>query len=192
MSCTTQLLTGDFTDSFKSVQKGLRGCEILLANIDEIKTYTIDGSNPALVTEFTLSSGNTAKVFPNFKQLNTVSAELVQPDDDVDGFTNTLEGVVREISAENLAKLEELRRSQTGVVAIVKKLWQGTDKEDTFEMYGLTQGLVVTAMTSNSQENITITLSSREDGLEDTLIKKLLISDFDTTNTAFGNKFLGA
>ena len=78
-------------------------------------------------------------------------------------------------------------------VAVVEQLWKGADNEEAFEILGLNAGLILTEAKNASGENdntISLVLSSQEGYEEPLLPRTLLIIDYPTTKTAFGNKFL--
>ena len=81
------------------------------------------------------------------------------------------------------------------MVAIVEKKWKGTDNENAFKVFGLVHGLEISELTDNSRENdgtSVITLSTPAGFKEPKVPHQLLETDYDTTKTAFDNKFEAA
>lgn len=192
MSCIDKLLTSNILDDLKAKEKGLRGCNLLIVNRAEIDSYTLDASNEMIVTDLALISLKTAFELPNYKQLNQVTFEFVPSDEDIDGYTHVLNGVVREMSADNLLRIKEMQDSQDGFVVIVQKLEQGVAKADNFEIYGLEAGMHLLTVTGDSREYLRFTLSTKDTYVESAPPRKLLITDYDTTKTAYDNVFVGA
>lgn len=162
----------------------------------DVTSTTYDASNKVLMTAFALTTGSsyTGYSFQGVKQVNSTAFELVKKDTGADKYKHIFNGVILNLSAENKLQLQQMSEGGKYVV-IVEKKWKGEDSEDAFEVYGIDSGLELNVATYNSNENdgtAQIELSSADGYEEPKLPVNLLLTDYDTTKTAFDNNFAAA
>ncbi|RZJ67698.1 MAG: hypothetical protein EOO50_05290 [Flavobacterium sp.] len=128
---------------------GLEEKAILITRKDiDLATLTQSG---ATVTNLNLKSGTTAVSLEWVKQLSTSSSEFAANETGLDGFTHRFAGRVHYSDAHSSEFLNELRMAE--VVMVVETKYKGTNNASAFKIYGLEQGLRMTAMNHSTAEN---------------------------------------
>ena len=136
-------------DPQKQPKTGLEEKAILINRKDiDFATLTQSG---ATVTNLSLASGATAVSLEWVKQLSNSSSEFAANDTGLDGFTHRFAGRVHNSGAISSEFLNELRMAE--VVMVVETKFKGEDNLEAFKIYGLEQGMRMTAMTHSSAEN---------------------------------------
>lgn len=191
--CTGHL-TADIT--FDCLNAPIGGIEqnIVLINKDDIdvSATVTDPANRLKVTQITLKAGKTGYLLTGVKQANGKAWELVKKENAPDKFKHTFSGVIFTPSLANKTQADNLSKGSK-YVAVIEQVWKGTNNADAFEVLGLTSGLELTTMTNSSKENdnmIMFELSSAEGFEETTMPKTFLATDYETSKTAFDNKFV--
>tara|TARA_R110002012_G_scaffold69403_4_gene179663 strand:- start:749 stop:1336 length:588 start_codon:yes stop_codon:yes gene_type:complete len=195
MACTG-LIDADIL--FDCEDASIAGLEVdtIIVNRADVDTTSItyDASNKLLMTNFQLKAGKSGFLIKGVKQVNSTNHELVIKETGTDKVKHIFNGLILTPSAANKLQLQNMKDGGDFVL-IVEKKWKGASDEDAFEVYGIDSGLKLTASNYNSNENdgaITFSLTS-EDGYEEPKYPcNLLETDYDTTKTAFGNKFVQA
>jgi hypothetical protein len=195
MNCN-DLLTQDILKDCDNKPVGGNEADVVIVAKEDIdySSTTFDATNPLLVTDLVLKAGKTGYVLEGVKQTNITSYELVKKENSFDKFKHTFTGVILNPSAANKAALREIA-SGGDYVVIVNRKWKGADNADAFEIYGWNGVFEIATTTYNSNENDGVINFSiaHVDGYEDTeLPLNLIETDYDTTLTAFGNKFAQA
>lgn len=195
MACDGLLTSDILFDCANSMVGGIE-VNVLMVNHSDINksAVTFDASNKMIMTNFQLKAGKTGYLFQGVKQVNSLKFELVKKEMGPDKFKHTFAGTILNFSAENKERLMEL--SEGGKVAVIVELkWKGTAAADAFQVAGYDSGLELQVATWSTNENdgvISIELAS-VDGYEETKpVFTLKETDYATTATAFGNKFLQA
>lgn len=197
MGCATDRISADLlADCLNLTVAGIEADVILIPLKDIDKTAsTLDPVNPQLCTKLQLKPGTTGFKLEGVKQLNGYNYEFVRGDQQtMDKWRHTFSGVIMTPSTTNRAEANKMAKGESYVIVINKK-WKGANDADAFLVLGWDAGLYVTEMTENSRENnaaILFTLASVDEMLENNMPKNLLETDYPTTLTAFGNKFLQA
>lgn len=195
MACTGLIDADLLFDCDDSSIAGLE-VDVVIANRVDVDTtaVTYDGTNKVLMTNFQLKAGKTGYLLKGVKQVNSTNYELVIKETGTDKVKHIFNGLILTPSAANKLQLQNMKDGGDFVV-IVEKKWKGAGDADAFEVYGIDSGLKLTASAYNSNENdgaITFSLTS-EDGYEEPKYPvSLLETDYDTTKTAFTNKFAQA
>lgn len=191
--CTGHL-TADIT--FDCLNAPIGGIEqnIVLINKDDIdvSATVTDPANRLKVTQITLKPGKTGHLLTGVKQANGKAWELVKKENAPDKFKHIFSGVIFTPSLANKTQADNLSKGSK-YVAVIEQVWKGTNNADAFEVLGLTSGLELTTMTNSSKENdnmIMFELSSAEGFEETTMPKTFLATDYETSKTAFDNKFV--
>lgn len=167
--------------------------EIVLINVDQLDSFTKDGALPdSLLTNITLNAAQTGYRIEGVKSVFNHSNTIDIPEDSLNGVLHSLSVRVYNKTAEGRDQVNKLIQGSK-VYAVVKRKDGGNDANDAaFLVFGIDHGLVVSDMTDDANENqgtILLTLSTPPNVRETYLPHVLLITDFDTTNTAFENKF---
>lgn len=196
MAVICGLLDADFVVSCDDKAKGGLENDVVLINHSDLdlSAITYDAGNKNIVTNLQLLSGKTGYLLQGVKQVNSTAFELVKQEFSFDTFKHTFNGVILTPSAANKEQAEKLA-SGGRYVAVVNRKYKGASNADAFEIYGLECGLDLESMTYNSKENsgvISFVLASAEGEEETSIPKTLLETDYATTLTAFGAKFVQA
>ena len=193
MACDGLLTSDILFDCANSMVGGIE-VNVLMVNHSSIdkSAVTFDATNKMIMTNFQLKSGKSGYLFQGVKQVNSLKFELVKKEMGPDKFKHTFAGTILNFSAENKERLMEL--SEGGKVAVIVELkWKGAAAADAFQLAGYDSGLELQVATWSTSENdgvISIELSS-VDGYEETKpVFTLKETDYATTATAFGNKFI--
>ncbi|TYP71483.1 hypothetical protein [Aquimarina intermedia] len=193
MGCFTDKLTEDIVNDCDNLSiSGIESDVLLVPHSDFNKTATtINATNRMLVDDLVLNAGTTGLKLEGIKQTQGYNWEFVPSEETVDKFRHLFDGMIMTPSAANRLSASKLAKGQSYLV-VVHKRYKGANKADAFLILGWDAGLYVTVMTENSRESdsaIKFTLSSKDDTLEYDMPRVLLESDYDTTLTAFNNKF---
>ena len=167
---------------------------VLLVNSKDINrtTTAFDATNKLLCTNFDLNAGKKGFLIQGVKQIFSASAELVKKEMGFDKWKHTFTGVILNMSADNLLQLQQMSEG-ANLVAVIETKFKGEDNKDAFHILGYKQGLELATATWSSNENegtVQIELSSVDGYEEPNYVATLLETDYDTTKTAFDNKFL--
>jgi len=195
IDCTLKLEGDMLFDCGNKAKAGIE-VNVVLINFEDRDnaTSTLDGTNDLLITSLSTFSGTTGYFLEGIKQVNGASSELVKKEDSFDMYKHLFSGVMLTPSVENKAFLKQIA-SGSRFIVVIEKLWKGTDQEDAFEVLGWDSGLEISTMVWNTKESngvIKFELTNA-DGYEETdMQRNLLETDYDTTKTAFGNKFATA
>lgn len=193
-NCFTEELTEDILNDCENLSIGGIESDVLLIPHEAVdKTAsTINTDNRMLLDELVLKANATAYKLEGVKQLNGYNWEFVPGDDTtLDKWKHTFGGFILSPSAQNRLQANKLGKGKSYMVVVNKK-YKGADSKDAFLVLGWTAGLYLTEMTENSKENdamINFTLASKDKFLEKDSPRLLLETDYDTTLTAFNNKF---
>lgn len=190
------LLTSDILFDCANAMVGGVEVNVLLFNHKDIdkSTVTFSATNKMVMTNFQLKSGKTGYLFQGVKQVNALKNELVKKELGPDKWKHTFSGIILNFSAENKERLMEM--SEGGKYAVMVELkWKGASAIEAFQLGGYDSGLELNVATWATNENdgtITIELSSSEGYEESKQVYTVLETDYTTTLTAFGNKFIQA
>lgn len=177
----------------------LRDCEtpivggnnttLYLVNKDDISSVTRDGSNTNLITAIALKYGKTFFKYEGSKaQSNSLEPEQHYTRKKYSiGFDHVLNVKIFSATSDTKAELEQLANGL--VVAIVENNYRGDDGDGAFEIYGLSQGLEVSALDrvladADTQGAFSIVLKTPEDNKEPHLPATFFDTDYDTTKAA--------
>lgn len=189
------LLTDDILfDCENTMVGGLEANIVLIPRVNlNYAEVEHDPANKMLVTNLICLPGKKGYRIQHVKQVHNASSEFVPKQTGPDKHKHLFKGVVLNFNVDN--KLQAQQMSEGGkYVAVIELLWKGEDAADAFQILGLKCGLGLSLMTWNANENdatIQFELSSAENLEEPTLPLTLLITDYATTKTAFGNCFVG-
>lgn len=190
------LLTSDILFDCANAMVGGVEVNVLLFNHKDINksTVTFSATNKMVMTNFQLKSGKTGYLFQGVKQVNALKNELVKKELGPDKWKHTFSGIILNFSAENKERLMEM--SEGGKYAVMVELkWKGASAIEAFQLGGYDSGLELNVATWATNENdgtVTIELSSSEGYEESKQVYTVLETDYTTTLTAFGNKFIQA
>lgn len=190
------LLTSDILFDCANAMVGGVEVNVLLFNHKDIdkSTVTFSATNKMVMTNFQLKSGKTGYLFQGVKQVNALKNELVKKELGPDKWKHTFSGIILNFSAENKERLMEM--SEGGKYAVMVELkWKGASAIEAFQLGGYDSGLELNVATWATNENdgtVTIELSSSEGYEESKQVYTVLETDYTTTLTAFGNKFIQA
>ena len=195
MGCLTDKITGDIAVNCDHIAIAGLESDILLiphSNVDK-STSTFDATNKMIITDLVLKAGATGYLLEGVKQTNGMNSEFVPGDDQtLDKHRHGIRGRVLTPSAANIEQANLLGKGES-YMAVVNRKYKGEDSKDAFLILGWDTGMYLNVMTINSNENdgaILLEMASKDGMLENDLPRVVLDTDFDTTLTAFTNKFL--
>ncbi|WP_417867949.1 hypothetical protein [Xanthomarina gelatinilytica] len=194
MGCLTDELSADIAIDCDNL--AIAGIEedILLIPHDQRDTVatTFDPTNPNIMTALVLKAGSTGYLLEGVKQINGFNSEFVKGDSQtLNKHRHGIRGRILSPSAANRNQYDKLAAGKP-YVAVVNKKYKGADSEDAFLVLGWESGIYLQTGTESSYENsgaIVLEMKSDDDQLENKSPKTLLETDYDTTLTAFNNKF---
>lgn len=189
--CTTGLSADMLRDCNENNVGGIE-VNVVLINKNDIDydASTFSAVNKMIMTNLKLKAGKTGYLLKGIKQINAVRDEIVIKDTSDNKFLHTFTGQVPNHSAESKARILELAGGN--FVAVVEGKFKGIANKDAFQVAGFHSGLEISESVYASNENDgsrTFTLASLENYEEPKPLYTLLMTDYDTTKTAFVNKF---
>lgn len=197
MDCFSAKLSADILADCKNLVTGGIESDVLLiphSDVDKAAT-TFDEENHMLITDLVLKADATGYLWAGVKQTNSYNSEFVPGDQTtLDKFRHTINGRVLNPSAENRLQVSHMAKDEH-YLAVIERKWKGEDSQDAFVVLGWDTGVKLTENTENPLENdgaIMLTLASLDEMLETEGPRILLDTDYDTTKTAFENKFSAA
>lgn len=193
MGCALDKISADILVDCDNLSiSGLEADVILIPRSDfDRSASTINAGNDILLDNLACKSGSTGFKLEGVKQLHSTNMEFVPSEETVDKFRHTFRGVILTPSAENRLQASKLAKGESYIVVVNRK-WKGANDEDAFLVFGYDAGLYLTEMTEASNENdgnILFALASKDTSLETEMPRNLLMTNYDTTLTAFNNKF---
>lgn len=197
MSCLTDKISADIAvDCDNLTIAGIEEDILLIPHGDVDKTSSvIDETNNMLITTLKCKPGTSGYLLEGVKQTNGYNSEFVPGDDQtLDKHRHGIRGRILTPSAANRQQYNKLGKGES-YLAIVNKKYKGADSEDAFLVLGWDQGIYLTEGTESSYENdaaIVLAMASKDTMLELDSPRVLLETDYDTTLTAFNNKFAEA
>lgn len=179
MACGT-IRRGSVIDECDDIPPGGTRARLLLANIDEVESYTEDVNNQ--ITAITLADDATLYEFTGFRNDVKKSEEVIKPDIGIPKFKHNVGFVIYENTQIQKNNIENIVRGR--FVAIVEN--KGKDA-NSFEVVGKAVGLeIVAGPIRNAHENggfFVISLSTPDDQgeLEGQLPQTLIVTDYAGT-----------
>jgi hypothetical protein len=193
MACEGLLTTDILFDCTNAMVGGME-VDVLIFNHGELdkSAITFDAVDKNKITNFQLKSAKTGILLKGVKQINSASWELVKKATGPDKFKHIFKGVLLNYSATQKAAL--MAMAQGGKYAVMIELkWKNALNVDAFQLIGYDSGLELQTATWGTSENdgtIQIELASTENYEENRPTITVLETDYATTATAFGNKFV--
>ncbi|MBP0904852.1 hypothetical protein ACFSKN_04705 [Mariniflexile gromovii] len=192
MACNNKL-TDDILQSCDDLpRKGLKGSSAVIINYDDID-FTSTTSSGATVSSLTLQSGKTGYKLEWFKELGNAGAVYAPNSEDIDGFTASFASRLTTNSTENSERANEIKNGL--FVMVVRTKYVGNDGLDEFKIYGFENGLRLSEMTHNTNENsagFAFTLSTEEGAVEQYPYYTFLETDYATSKASYDALFAEA
>lgn len=193
-----EIITADVLHDCDNVPVAGIEQKLILINYDDLLAsgITFDVTTPStLITDIALEAGKTGYLVENIKQIMNYTNSLEYTEDSENGIIHSINGIrFYDPSASGRDQLNKLIRGAK-VYAVLETKWKGTDGESAFKFFGLNYGLELKELIDNSNENdgtVVISLGTPQGFKEPFLPHILLDTDYDTTKTAFDNKFAAA
>ena len=181
MACGS-ITRGSVIEECADIPPGGTRARLLLANLDEVESYTEDGDGQ--ITAITMIDDATFYEFTGFRNDVKKSEEVIKPEIGIPKFKHNVGWVIYENTQVQKNNIENIVRGR--FVAIVEN--KGKD-ENSFEVVGKDVGLeIVAGPIRNAHENggfFVIALSTPDDQgeLEGELPKTLIVTDYAGTLT---------
>lgn len=178
MACG-EISAGVTYDCENPLQGGVNA-RIWVINFDQLSSVTEDVTTDNLLTAITLTGSDTAYKFEGFRNSVTGVQELVVPDSGQPLFKHQTGLTMFDISQAVKNQVQQLAKGR--FIVIVENNGKNANS---FEIYGLNQGLVLTSgQVKSSAENngaYTLVLASDENANEAKLPQTLFDTDYATT-----------
>lgn len=179
------------------LDKPVMGIEQNLVLINEedlpLAGITFDATNPnELITALALAATKTGFLVEGLKQIMNYANTFESPDDAESGVIHTIAGIRVQQNTVAAHKFINDLINGARVYAVVESKWKGTDNANAFRFFGIKYALELKEMTDSSNENdgvAVLTLGTPNGFREPFRPHILLDTDYDTTKTAFDNKF---
>lgn len=189
MSCLKKITADIVFDCNDRAKKGLKGSKAVIVNYDDIDfgATTVSG---ATVSNLALKTGTSGFSIGWYKDLGSTAMEYTPNDETVDGFAHSFLCRLGTTSAANAEIASELKGGR--FVIVVETNYQGTDQAEAFKVFGFENGLELSEMTGNSEENtgsLLFTLSTKEDFYEEYPFQILKETDYAATKASFDSLF---
>ena len=181
MACGS-ITRGSVIEECADIPPGGTRARLLLANLDEVESYTEDGDGQ--ITAITMIDDATFYEFTGFRNDVKKSEEVIKPEIGIPKFKHNVGWVIYENTQVQKNNIENIVRGR--FVAVVEN--KGKD-ENSFEVVGKDVGLeIVAGPIRNAHENggfFVIALSTPDDQgeLEGELPKTLIVTDYAGTLT---------
>ena len=197
MACLTDRLAADIVNDCDNL--GISGVEadfLLIPHSDVDKTAsTVDATNSKITTDLVLKAGRTGYLLEGVKQTNGYNHEFVPGDAQTrNQHKHLIRGRILTPSALNRESYDKIASGEP-YMAVVNKKYKGAGSADAFLILGWDAGLYASAGSESSTENngaILIELASDDTMLESKSPRVLFETSYETTLTAFNNKFATA
>jgi hypothetical protein len=189
----TGLITGNFETDCDNLPLGGIETTMVLINKDDVdlSATTFHATNTALMTNLQLKASKIGYVVEGIKQSNSKNYALVIKENSFDKYTHGVKGTIFSPSAATKNLINKLNGGT--FIAVIQQKWKGVLNAEAFEVLGFGQGLRLSVLTNDSNENDNAILfeMQSEDGFEESKVPfTLLETDYSTTLTAFNNAFV--
>ena len=182
------------------LEKPVMGIEQDLVLINEkdlpLAGITFDETNPnELITALELAAGKVGFLVEGLKQIMNYNNSFETPDDAESGVIHTIAGIRVQQNTVEAQKFVNDLINGARVYAVIEMKWKGTDNANAFRFFGIKYALELKEMADASNENDAVkvlTLGTPNGFREPFVPHQLLDTDYDTTKTAFDNKFEAA
>ncbi|MFI8379612.1 hypothetical protein [Leeuwenhoekiella sp. NPDC079379] len=189
MACNDKL-TSDILSSCDDLPKrGLKGSSAVIVNYDDID-FSSTTSSGATVSSLELVSGASGYKLEWFKDLGSAGAVYAPNSEDIDGFTASFASRISTTSAASSERANELKNGL--FVMVVRTKYSGIDGADEIKIYGFENGLRLSEMTHNTNENsgsLVFTLSTEEGAVEQYPFMVFSETDYSTSKASFDALF---
>lgn len=189
MACINDLSGDLLFDCDDSPIKGIDGNKAVIINYSDIDfgTTTVSG---ATVSNLQLKAGATGYKLEWYKELSSSNSSFTPNAEDIDGFAQSFLGRLAVTSATNAERAKELSAGR--FVVVYESRYKGVAQAEAFKVLGLTAGLELSEMTTNTMENsssILFTLASKEGTYEKYPFQVLNETTYATSQASFDALF---
>lgn len=160
--------------------------KLYLINLEDLSGYVEDGSTDNLLTDLTLKTGKVSYQFEGFRNSLVPAVEVVVPDSGQSLYRHQVAFYIFDNAQTSKNQIQKLALGR--VVAIVENNGKNANS---FEVYGLTKGLVMAAQSIrsvNEQNGAYTLLLNSPEGEEEAKLPQTL---YDTSYTATETKVVG-
>jgi len=193
--CLTNILTADILKNCNNRPKGGLEYDVVAILRDDVDwtATTFDANNPLLCTNLQLKSGKSGYKIEGFKSTNKAFFEKAT-DDFGSFYKHKFTGMLVNQTPANRKALYDLL-NENRYILVVEKKWKGASNEGAFIFLGKDSGLVGNVHTYGSDDSNGVEvfeIATIEGEGERYPAINVLETDYDTTKTAFDNKFAQA
>lgn len=189
MSCIGELNKDLLFDCANPPSQGIETNVVLINSKDIDRTLSTTDADGNI--NIVLKAEKTGFFIEGIKQINSFNYEVEVNDDSLNKVIHRFIGRIYDLSPANKDQINAFIDG-ANVVAVVENKAKGADNKNAFEVLGYDNGLELSEGGKNSAENdgaFTLNLASNPLALEARVPKTFLDTDFDTSKTAFENKF---
>jgi len=179
-------------DCNNRVVQGIEQRLMLINESDLIASgITFDAVYPnSLITQLELLPNRIGYEIQGIKQIMNYSNSLVADDNSDDGVKHSITGIKIFDPSEEIRNEVNKYIAGAKVYAVLERKWKGIDNKDAFLFFGLKFGLMISEMKDDSADGvITMSLSTPGKFKEPYLPHIYRDTDYDTSLTAFNNRF---
>lgn len=185
MACNRKLTADILFDCADFPKAGLDSGKAVIINTEDID-WTASTATGATITALTLKTGTSGFSVEWYKELASTASTFNLNTEDIDGFGHSFLTRLSNTSADNAERANELKMGR--FIVVVETNYKGASNAEAFKVYGWDSGLILSEMTSNSNENsgsTLFTLSTKENTVEQYPYNILMETDYDTTKADF-------
>jgi hypothetical protein len=170
---------------------------LTLINVDDLTSagITLDVTNPtSLITGLELLPNKVGYEIQGIKQIMKFTNAAEIPEDSFNGMKHQLIGIKFFDNSEECRTQINKYLAGAKVFAVLERKWKGPDNKYAFLFFGMKFGLELAELVDNSDENdgaIMISLATPAGFKEPYLPHIYRDTDYETSKTAFNNKFAG-
>lgn len=160
---------------------------LILINKSDIAGYTRNATDPQIIEAISKATGKMGYLFEGKKSSIDAQVDLVTARFS-EGFAHQI--IFRAFGNSAAIKKQIALLAQSNVVAIVENRFKGTAGDGAFEIFGLEQGLVLTAATSNKSDAETqgawvLTLRTQDGSIEGYPPASMYVTSYAASKAVF-------
>ena len=170
---------------------------LILINVDDLTSagITLDVTNPtSLITGLELLPSKVGYEVQGIKQIMKYTNAAEIPEDSFNGMKHQLIGIKFFDNSEEARTQINKYLAGAKVFAVLERKWKGPDNKYAFLFFGMKFGLELAELVDNSDENDGTTMISlaTPSGFKEPYLPHIYRdTDYETSKTAFNNKFAG-
>ena len=192
-NCNSKLSKDILLDCADLPKQGVQNSGVaVLINFEDIDR-TSTTSSGATITDLVLESGTTGFKLDYYKQLAQGAGAYTPNAETIDGFSHSGILILPTQAAESAERSAELKDGL--YVVVLKTKYEGVDQKDAYKVFGFENGMALTELTTNTNENsgsILFTLTTEENAYETYPFNTFYETSFSASKASFDSAFASA